>query len=82
MAMLICRKELLVLLIDQKRNPPKTSKVLVTDMNGSGRNIRMELNYLNIIRRQIFVPLRCVALFIPNLRKWPHFRRKARDAKV
>jgi hypothetical protein len=55
----ISRKELLVLLIDQKRNPSKTSKVLVTHLNGSGRSIRMDLTYLNIIKRQIFAPLRC-----------------------
>jgi hypothetical protein len=31
----------------------------------------MELNYLNIIRRQIFASLRCVTLFVPKIRKRP-----------
>jgi hypothetical protein len=70
----ISRKELLVLLIGQKRNSTKTSKVLVTHPSGSGRSIRMDLNYLNIIRRQIFASLRCVTPFVSNIRKWPHPR--------
>ena len=78
----ISRKELLVLLIDQKRNSPKTSKVLVTHLNGSGRSIRMELNYLTNTRRLTFPFLRCLTLFVRKIRKCPHIRRKARDAKV
>jgi hypothetical protein len=34
----------------------------------------MELNYLNIIRRQIFASLRCVTPFVSKIRKWPHPR--------
>ncbi len=70
----ISRKELLALLIDQNRNSPKTCKVLVTHPNGSGRSIRMEINYLNIIRIQIFASLRYVTPFVSKIRKRPHPR--------
>ncbi len=82
MAKLIGRKELLALLIDQNRNSPKTCKVLVTHPNGSGRSIRMEINYLNIIRIQIFASLRYVTPFVSKIRKWHHFRRKVTGGRV